>query len=81
MIGWKFSQFLGKNENSIFDRLLELFKELLIHTSGDVPEALSWLTEIDKEHKLTTADYGIADFIEELKDCLLYTSPSPRDRG
>ena len=68
MIGWKFSQFLGKNENSIFDNLLGLFKELLIHTSGDVSEALSWLTEIDKEHKLTTDNYGIADFIEELKE-------------
>jgi len=57
-----------KEDGTPFDRLLDLFKELLIHTSGDVPEALSWLTEIDKEHKLTTPDYGIADFIEELQD-------------
>ena len=68
MVGWRFGKHRMKEDGTPFDRLLDLFKELLIHTSGDVPEALSWLTEIDKEHKLTTPDYGIADFIEELQD-------------
>jgi Ca-activated chloride channel homolog len=67
MIGWKFSNYTMREGTSTFDELLKLFKELLIHTSGDVHEALSWLTEIDKEHKITTDDYGIADFIEDLK--------------
>jgi hypothetical protein len=48
--------------------LLKLFKELLLHTSGDVDEALSWLTELDRQYKLTTPDYGLADFIQDLKD-------------
>ncbi len=67
MIGWKFSNYKMVEGASTFDELLKLFKELLIHTSGDVSEALSWLTAIDNEHKLTTDDYGIADFIEDLK--------------
>jgi uncharacterized protein with von Willebrand factor type A (vWA) domain len=69
MIGWKFggAENQGK-EASIFDRLLKLFQELLLYTSGDVEEALSWLTELDRQYKLTTPDYGLADFIEDLKN-------------
>jgi uncharacterized protein with von Willebrand factor type A (vWA) domain len=66
MLGWRFSQYMQSGGRTPFDNLLELFKELLIHTSGDVSEALAWLTEIDKEHNITDPDYGIADFIEEL---------------
>jgi hypothetical protein len=29
---------------------------------------LQWLNELDKEYKLTDSDYGIGDFIEDLKD-------------
>lgn len=67
MIGWQFSEYVPKDgEGSIFERLLKLFQELLIHTSGDVSEALRWLTELDKQYNLTTPDYGIANFIEDL---------------
>ena len=66
MRGWRFSGYIERDDSSPFDRLLKLFQEILIHTSGDVDEALSWLTEIDKQHNLTTDDYGIADFIDEL---------------
>lgn len=68
MLGWRFGNYIPSGGNSLFEDLLKIFQELLIHTSGDVSEALSWLTEIDKEHDLTTPDYGIADFIEELQD-------------
>ena len=69
MIGWKFGDIGNKDsENNVFNRLLKLFKELLLHTSGDVDEALSWLTELDRQYKLTTPDYGLADFIQDLKD-------------
>lgn len=66
MQGFKFTKFSGKSENP-FDRLFEIFKQLLTHTSGDVAESISWLTELDKEYKLTDKDYGIGDFIEDLK--------------
>src|SRR5690606_18797812 len=35
--------------------------------SGDVAEALSWLNELDKQYGLTTDEYGMGDFIEDLK--------------
>ena len=69
MIGWKFSNFDNiKGDEDPFERLLRLFKDLLVHTSGDVAEALSWLTELDKSYKLTDENYGIADFIKDLTD-------------
>jgi Ca-activated chloride channel family protein len=69
MIGFRFD-FNDKNkeDKTIFEKLLDIFKELLIHTSGDVTEALSWLTEIDKKYKITNEDYGMADFIKDLID-------------
>lgn len=69
MITWRFSKFdPGAFEGSSFENLLKIFKELLVYTSGDVSEALSWLTELDKQYKLTDENYGIADFIQDLKD-------------
>jgi Ca-activated chloride channel homolog len=69
MISWQFTDFKGDSEGkSIFDQLLELFKELLVHTSGDVNEALDWLNEIDKKYKITNESYGMGDFIQDLKD-------------
>lgn len=69
MKGFRFTRYLDLGDGATpFDRLLRLFKELLLHTSGDVAEALSWLTEIDQEHHLTDSNYGIADFIQELRD-------------
>ena len=63
--GWNFSNFY-KDKISIFDRLLEIFKELLTYTSGDFDEAIDWLKELDKEYELTNDDYSIDDFIDDL---------------
>jgi len=68
MIGWQFSEFIPGEGESVFDKLLKLFQELLLYTSGDVQEALSWLTELDRQYGLTNDQYGIADFIQDLKD-------------
>ncbi|MDW8334934.1 MAG: hypothetical protein RMM53_12030, partial [Bacteroidia bacterium] len=51
-----------------FDTLLKLFLELLTHTSGDVAEALAWMTELDRQHRLTDPEYGMGDFIRELEE-------------
>ena len=67
MIGHRFLEFIPKNQTP-FEKLFDLFKQLLTYTSGEVDEAISWLTELDKEYKLTTPNYGIGDFIQELKD-------------
>ncbi|MDT0689848.1 hypothetical protein RM549_08630 [Salegentibacter sp. F188] len=50
-----------------FEKLFEIFKELITHTSGDLDEALEWLEQLDKEYKLTDEDYTIDDFVEDLK--------------
>jgi len=69
MIGWKFSEYVpGMDGESTFDKLLKILQELLMYTSGDVQEALSWLTELDKEYNLTNDEYGMADFIQDLID-------------
>ncbi len=63
--GWCFSTF-SKDDISVFEKLLEIFKELLTYTSGDFDEAVDWLRELDKEYSLTTDDYTIDDFINDL---------------
>jgi len=55
-------------EQSLFEKLFEIFQELITHTSGDFDEAIDWLKQLDKEYELTTEDYTIDDFIQELKD-------------
>ena len=55
-----------KKVQTPFERLFEIFKELITHTSGDFDEAINWLRELDKEYKLTDEDYTIDDFIEDL---------------
>ena len=57
----------NEHSKSNFEKLFDLFTQLLTYTSGDFNEAIQWLTELDKEYKLTDDDYGIGDFIDDLK--------------
>jgi uncharacterized protein with von Willebrand factor type A (vWA) domain len=66
MLGYQFSEFRGEGKSD-FERLLDIFLELLTHTSGDVQEALSWMNQLDREYGLTNDEYGMGDFIEDLK--------------
>jgi Ca-activated chloride channel family protein len=68
MRGYAFSEFIPPNipKGGFYD-LLKLFLELLNYTAGDANEALAWLNELDKQHNLTKNDYGIGDFIDDLK--------------
>lgn len=69
MIGHNFSKYDPRqNTKTSFEKLLDIFMQLLTYTNGDVGEALSWLTELDKEYKLSNDEYGIGDFIDDLKD-------------
>ena len=69
MIGWRFEDIDHTAEDQTpFERLLQVFQDLLVYTSGDVSEALTWLTELDKQYELTDEDYGIPDFIQDLID-------------
>lgn len=64
--GFRFGNYKAP-ELSAFDRLLEIFTDLLTHTSGDFDESIDWLRMLDDEYKLTTPEYTIDDFIEDLK--------------
>ncbi|WP_372946624.1 VWA domain-containing protein [Muriicola sp.] len=64
--GFRFTNYEAP-EQTPFEKLFEIFQELITHTSGDVEEALDWLRELDKEYDLTDEDYTIDDFIEDLK--------------
>jgi uncharacterized protein with von Willebrand factor type A (vWA) domain len=67
MKGFHFAKYIPEQDKrSPFERLLEIFLELVTYTSGDVDEALDWLRELDKEHSLTDENYTIEDFIEDL---------------
>ena len=70
MRGFRFTKYIPAKdkEANTFDSLFKLFMQLLTHTSGDVAEALSWLTQLDKQYKMTDSDYGIGDFIQDMKD-------------
>ncbi len=52
---------------SPFDKLFDIFKELIIYTSGDFDEAFEWLQQLDVEYSLTTPEYTLDDFLEDLK--------------
>ena len=63
-----------------FEKLFDIFQELITHTSGDLDEALDWLRELDKEYQLTDENYSIDDFIEDLKK-KGYIREQPEDGG
>lgn len=82
MIGHRFSQFIPQEEEnkSDFEKLKDIFLQLIVITSGDVAEALSWLTNLDKQYDLTGEGYGIGDFIDELKDKGFITDENPEGK-
>lgn len=51
-----------------FEQMLDLFMQLLTYTNGDVAEALQWMNELDKKYQLTDDQYGMGDFIDDLKN-------------
>ncbi len=69
MLGYRFSKYTPppEGQKSDFDKLLKIFMQLVLITSGNVAEALQWLTEVDRQYGLTNDQYGIGDFIEDLK--------------
>src|SRR3982751_5938642 len=69
MLGYRFGRPEDKKDNeSPFEKMFNLFMQLLNYTAGDVFEALNWMNELDREYKLTNDEYTMADFIKDLKD-------------
>jgi uncharacterized protein with von Willebrand factor type A (vWA) domain len=64
--GFVFTKYTDKNIPP-FDRVFDIFKELITHTSGDLDEAFDWLNELDKEYTIFNADYSLDDFKDDLR--------------
>ena len=79
MKGFHFSDFQPDDlPKGGFDELLKLFTQLLNYTAGDAGETLAWMNELDKQYKFTNGDYGMGDFIDELKE-KGYIKEDPKD--
>jgi len=69
MKGYQFSKFDPRAEGkTAFEQLLMPYSPLLTYTNGDVSEALSWMNQLDKEYEVTNGEYGMGDFIDELRE-------------
>jgi uncharacterized protein with von Willebrand factor type A (vWA) domain len=69
MIGHRFTEFIPPiSISGSFDELLKIFLQLITITSGDVSEALNWMNQLDRQYSLTDGEYGMGDFINDLKE-------------
>ena len=64
--GITFSKHIPK-KISPFERVFEIFKDLLTHTSGNLDETFRWLDILDKEYNIFTDEYTLENFEEDLK--------------
>ena len=64
--GFKFEPYEALNQSN-FEKLFDVFKELITHTSGELDEAIEWLDTLDKEYKISDDDYTMDDFLKDLK--------------
>ena len=81
MTGFRFRDFVPEDEpQKGFDSLFKLFMQLVTITSGDVGEALSWLNQLDKQYGLTDDNYGMGNFIDDLKG-KGYIDDNPQEKG
>jgi uncharacterized protein with von Willebrand factor type A (vWA) domain len=69
MYGHRFTAYVPPDvkEAGKFEALFEIFQQILLMTSGDVSEAMAWMSELDRKYSLTSDQYGIGDFYEDLK--------------
>ncbi len=57
----------GLSKNNPFKRLLEVFHEIMLATSGDVGSTFQWMNEIDRRYGLFPKNYRLPDFIKDLE--------------
>ena len=64
-----------------FERLLEILKEVLSYTNGDLDEALDWMDQLHKEYGLYTDEYSKEDFLDDLFQKNFVDSQDSEKRG
>ncbi|MDX2196290.1 MAG: hypothetical protein NW207_07720 [Cytophagales bacterium] len=68
MKGYRFSKYNPPPQGKTpFEKLLSIFLQLLSITGGNVTDTLDWMNEADRQYQLTTNDYGMGDFMDDLK--------------
>lgn len=68
MKGFRFSAFTPELKgNNKFEQLLNILQQLLLITAGNVSEALAYMSDLDRQYQLTSDEYGMANFIDDLK--------------
>ena len=51
MLGFQFHELRpDRDQKSPFERLLDIFMEVITHTSGDVDEAMDWMRALDDQY-------------------------------
>lgn len=55
-----------QEEQTPFERLFDVWKEVIVHVSGDIDESFEWMETIDAEYRLTTPEYSLEDFKKDL---------------
>ena len=82
MLGYRFTDYQPdpnqQEGQSTFDQLLKIFMELMVITSGDVGETLEWMNNLDRQYNMTNDEYGMGDFIQDLKDKGYITDENPQ---
>ncbi len=69
MLGHRFTRYVpGNTDEPSFKSLLEVFLQLITYTGGNVSEALSWMNQLDQKYNMTDDDYGMGNFIDDLKE-------------
>ena len=64
-------QHFNLHKKSPFETLYDLFKKLMLISSGDIDQALEWLEELNNQYDITKnmeADYSLEDFVKELEN-------------
>ncbi|NIR53019.1 VWA domain-containing protein [candidate division KSB1 bacterium] len=60
----------GQDKSKLtFDELMRLFSQMLLHTNGDVNDALHWMTDLDDKYQLFDDKEGVGfdEFLDWLK--------------
>ncbi len=80
MRGYRFSKYVPPQTaaGGSYENMLNIFMQLLVITAGDVSETLGWMNELDMQYNITTEQYGMGDFIEDLKNKGYLTEDSER---
>jgi len=70
MVGFRFTEYIPEKlpEKGSFESLLDIFLQLMVITGGDISETINWLNNLDREYNLMSNDYGIGNFVDDLKD-------------